>query len=69
MLPSSKDLVEFIEKCADAVNDPIFGRIGETSRAMNVSGKRNSKVPPSSRIDGRVTMLAMQLSLPGWNGP
>ena len=25
MLPSFKDLVEFIEKRADAVNDPIFG--------------------------------------------
>ena len=67
MLPSLKDLVEFIEKRADAVNDPIFGRIGETSRAMSVSGKRNSKVPPSNRTDGRVTTLATQLSLPGRN--
>ena len=41
MLPSFKDLVEFIEKRADAVNDPIFGRIGETSQATKVSGKRN----------------------------
>ena len=29
-LPSFKDLMEFIEKCADAVNDPIFGQVGET---------------------------------------
>ena len=27
MLPSLKDLVEFVEKRADAVNDPIFGGI------------------------------------------
>lgn len=31
-LPSRIDLVEFIENRADAVNDPIFGRVGETSR-------------------------------------
>ena len=68
MLPSFKNLVEFKEKRADAVNDPIFGRIGETSRATNVFGKRNSKVPPSSKTDGRVTTLATQLSLPGRNG-
>ncbi|PFX14897.1 hypothetical protein AWC38_SpisGene20907 [Stylophora pistillata] len=69
MLPSFKDLVEFIEKRADAVNDPIFGRIGETGRAANISAKRNSRVPPPSRTDGRVTTLATQLSLPGRNGP
>ena len=69
MLPSFKDLLEFIEKGANAVNDPIFGRIGETSRATNASGKRNSKVPPPSRSDGRVTTLATQLSLPDSNGP
>ena len=68
MLPSFKDLVEFVEKHADAVNNPIFGRIGETSRAANVSGKRNSEVPPPGRTDGKVTTLAMQLSLPGQNG-
>ena len=61
--------MELIEKRADAVNDPIFGRIGETSRATNVSGKRNSKVLPSSRTDGRITTLATQLSLPGRKGP
>jgi len=38
MLPNFKDLVEFIEKRAVAVNDPIFGRVGEISRATNVSG-------------------------------
>lgn len=69
MLQSFKYLVEFIEKCADAVNDPIFGRICKTSRATNASGKRNSKVPPPSRSDGRVTTLATQLSLPNQNGP
>ena len=69
MLPSFKDLVEFVEKRVDAVSDAIFGRIGETTRATNVSGKRNSKVPPPSRADGRVTTLTTQLSLPGQNGP
>ena len=64
MLLSFKDLEEFIEKRADAVNDPIFERIGEKSRTTNVSGKRSSKVPPPSRTDGRVTTLATQLSLP-----
>jgi len=49
MLPSFKDLVEFIEKHADAVNDPILGRICETSRAMNVSGRRNLKAHPPNR--------------------
>ena len=63
MLQSFKDLVEFVEKRADAVNDPIFGRIGETSRSTNLSGN------PPSRSDGKVTTLAMQLSLPGQKGP
>ena len=43
MLPNSKDLVELVEKRADAVNDPIFGRIGETSRARKVSGREIRK--------------------------
>ena len=64
MLLSFKDLEEFIEKRADAVNGPIFERIGEKSRTTNVSGKRSSKGPPPSRTDGRVTTLATQLSLP-----
>ena len=68
MLPSFKDLVEFKEKRAGAVNDPIFGRIGETSRAPYISGKRNSKLPPPSRSYGRVTTLATHLSLPSRNG-
>ena len=69
MLPSFKDLVEFVEKGADAVNDPIFGRICETSRATNESGRRNSKVSPPSRTDGKVTTLATQLTIPGQKGP
>ena len=69
MLPSFKDLVEFIEKWADVVNDPSLGLIGETSKATNAAGKRNSKVLPFSRSDGRVTTQSTQLSLPGWNGP
>jgi len=69
MLPSFEDLVEFIEKRADAVNDPIFGRIGETSRATNVPGRRNLKAHPPSRTDGKVTTLATQLSLPVPKGP
>ena len=31
--------------------------------------KRNSKVPPPRRTDGRVTTLTTQPSLPGRNGP
>ena len=53
MLPSFNDPVEFIKKLADAVNNSIFGRIGETSRATNVSGKRDLKVPTPCRTDSK----------------
>ena len=37
-LPTLKDLVEFVEKRADAANDPVFGQIGERkTRQRNTS--------------------------------
>ncbi|KAL9975992.1 hypothetical protein ACROYT_G013221 [Oculina patagonica] len=61
-LPSFKDLLEFIEKRADAINDPIFGRIGETSRAPIKPGRKNPKVPSAPGAEGKVTTLATQLT-------
>ena len=66
MLPSFKDLMEFIEKRADAIQS--LDELAKQAKPQRYLAREISKVPPSSRSDGRVTTLAMQLSLPGWNG-
>ena len=62
MLLSFKDLVEFAEKRADAVNDQIFSRIGKTSGATKASGRKRSKVPTSTGIEDKVIMPAMLIT-------
>ena len=63
--PSLKELVEFIERQAEAANDPIFGKVGEVNR--NVAKrpvKGNRRAPPSGLTaeDGpRVMTFATQL--------
>ena len=32
--PSLEELVEFIDRRAEAANDPIFGKVGEVSRSF-----------------------------------
>ena len=44
--PNLKDLVEFIERRAEAANDPVFGKVGETrsvskKNTQEVAGKRS----------------------------
>jgi len=63
--PSLKELVEFIERRAEAANDPIFGKVGEVNRNfVKRPAKGNTRAPPSEPTAGdgsRVTTFATQL--------
>jgi hypothetical protein len=48
--PKLQDLVKFIERSADAANDPIFGKVGETKRDMP---KSSSLVVPGPTKERR----------------
>ena len=60
--------MDFIERQAEAANDPVFGRVGETSK----SGRRYPKgghqtLPrvPSGAVDSKVMTMATQVGLSG----
>ena len=62
--PSLKELVEFIERRAEAVNDPIFGIVGEVNRSfVKRPAKGNRRAPPlePTEAGSRVTTFATQL--------
>ena len=63
--PSLKELVEFIERRAEAANDPIFGKVGEVNKNfVKRPAKGNTRAPPSEATAGsgsRVTTFATQL--------
>ena len=60
--PSLKDLVEFIERRADAANDPVFGRVGETRKFVPRKDTRGGRkqLPPISD-EPKVMTMATQL--------
>ena len=64
-IPSLKELVEFIERRAEAANDPIFGKVGEVNRSfVKRPLKGNRRAPPSEPTaegGSRVTTFATQL--------
>ena len=62
---SLKELVEFIERRAEAANGPIFGKVGEVSRSfVKQPAKGNRRAPPlepTAHAGSRVTTFATQL--------
>ena len=62
--PSLKELVECIERWAEAANDPIFGKVGEVNKNfVKRPAKGNTRAPPSEPTAGggsRVTTFATQ---------
>ena len=63
--PSLQELVEFIERRAEAANDPIFGKVGDVNRNfVKRPAKGNRRAPPSdpTREGGsKATTFATQL--------
>ena len=63
--PSLQELVEFIERRAEAANDPIFGKVCEVNRNfVKRPLKGNKRAPPSNpTVEGgsKVTTFATQL--------
>ena len=63
--PSLKELVEFIERWAEAANDPILGKVGEVNRnVVKRPAKGNRRAPPTEPTAGggsRVTTFATHL--------
>ena len=63
--PSLRELVEFIDRRAEAANDPIFGKVGEVNMYfVKRPAKGNTRAPPSEPKAGggsRVTKFATQL--------
>ena len=61
-----KDLVDFIERRAEAAYDPVFGRVGETSNSGRKypRGDRQT-LPPIWRVavDSKVITMATQVGL------
>ena len=63
--PSLQELVEFIERRAEAANDPIFGKVGEVNRNfVKRPLKVNKRAPPSDPTaegGSKATTFATQL--------
>ena len=63
--PTLEDLVMFIERRAEAANDPVFGRVGETKQLFQRRNPRASRqpLPPSlNEVTRRMTMtMAVQV--------
>ena len=58
--------MDFIERQAEAANDPEFGRVGETSN----SGRKYPRggcqtLPPLPRVDSKLRKMATQVGLSG----
>ena len=70
--PNLKDLVDFIEWRAEAANDPVFGRIGETSKSRKKyprGGCQTLHPVPSGIVDSKVMTMATQVGLSGSENP
>ena len=71
--PNLKDLVEFIERRAEASNDPVFGRVGEMSKSVPRKyprGGRQTLPPvPNAAVDSKVMTMATQVGLSGSENP
>ena len=67
-----KDLVDFIERQAEAANDPVFGRVGETSKCRRKyprGGHQTLPPVPSGAVDSKVITMATQVGLSGSKNP
>ena len=70
--PNLKDLVDFIERRAEAANDPVFGRVGETSkfgRKYPRGGRQTLPPIPRGAVDSKVMTMATQVGLSGSENP
>ena len=70
--PNLKDRVDFIDRRAEAANDPVFGRVGETSkfgRKYPRSGRQTLPPIPRGAVDSKVTTMATQVGLSGSENP
>ena len=70
--PNLKDLVDFIERRAEAANDPVFGRVGETSklgRKYPRGGRQTLPPNPRGAVDSKVMTMATQVGLSGSENP
>ena len=62
--PTLEDLVMFIERRAEAANDPVFGRVGETKQFFqrrNARASRQSLPPRLNEVTGPTTTMAAQV--------
>lgn len=64
--PTLEDLVVFIERRAEAANDPVFGRAGETKQFFQRRNPRASRqpLPPSLNVvtGPKITTMAEQVT-------
>ena len=63
--PKLKDLVDFIERRAEAANGPMFGRIGETSKSGRKyprGGRQTLHPVPTGAVDSKVMTMATKVS-------
>ena len=68
--PSLKDLVKFIERRAEAANDPVFGRVGETNKFVSRKNTRGGrKPPPPTSSESKVMTMATQVGTNGSKTP
>ncbi|XP_044170564.1 uncharacterized protein LOC122954581 [Acropora millepora] len=70
--PNLKDLVDFIERRAEAANDPVFGRVGEPSkfgRKYPRGGRQTLPPFPRGAVDSKVMTMATQVGLSGSENP
>ena len=63
--PTLEDLMMFIERRAEAANDPVFGRVGETKQFFQRRNPRASRqpLPPSLNVvtGPKTTTMAVQV--------
>ena len=63
--PTLEDLVMFIERRAEAANDPVFGRVGEMKQFFQRRNSRASRqpLPPSLNVvtGPKITTMAVQV--------
>ena len=70
--PNLKDLVDLIERRAEAANDPVFGRVDETSKfgRKYPRGDRQTLPPiPRGAVDSKVMTMTTQVGLSGSENP
>ena len=66
--PNLKHLVDFIERRAEAANDPVFGWVGETSKAGRKyprGGHQTLPPIPRGAVDSKVMTKATQVGQVG----